>query len=293
MGVALTNLVAMSVPFNVKSEENVAPVENKGLKVRFLGTGAADWNGKNEQGEQRRFSSVLLDNRVLIDFTSTAFDMLPADCKPKILFYTHSHRDHYEPEAALRLGVKYVYVSDTWYDIAKMEFSRAAKELKMELPMFVPVFIGQPVCVDDLVLTPFAANHSTDNMFEQTLIYLVEKKDVRLLYATDTSGIPSNSARQIGIDVHKDGKPITALIMEATMGLDHYMDYRIFGHSSVQDVERTVRVLTATKRYIAVDGQPVYLTHLARTLHGSQSELDATLPKPLVAAYDGLEVTFA
>ena len=36
------------------------------------------------------------------------------------------------------------------------------------------------------------------------------------------------------------------------------------------------------------------LTHIARSLHGnqSQSQLDASLPAPLKAAYDGLEVVF-
>jgi hypothetical protein len=31
---------------------------------------------------------------------------------------------------------------------------------------------------------------------------------------------------------------------------------------------------------------------MARTLHGTQAELDAILPYPLKAAYDGLEVIF-
>ena len=36
----------------------------------------------------------------------------------------------------------------------------------------------------------------------------------------------------------------------------------------------------------------MYITHLARTLHGTQAELDIHLPEPLRAAYDGLEVVF-
>lgn len=31
---------------------------------------------------------------------------------------------------------------------------------------------------------------------------------------------------------------------------------------------------------------------MSRSLHGSQAELDATLPAPLQAAHDGLEVLF-
>ena len=50
--------------------------------------------------------------------------------------------------------------------------------------------------------------------------------------------------------------------------------------------------LEKTKRYTPAEGQPVYLTHMARTLHGTQAELDASLPGPLRAARDGEEVIF-
>lgn len=100
---------------------------------------------------------------------------------------------------------------------------------------------------------------------------------MRVLYATDTGGIPVRAARIVGIDAHiADGKPITGLIMEATMGIDHDEDFRIFTHSSVGTVLRTAHVLLDTGRLKAPQGQPVYLTHMARTLHGTQAQLDAT-----------------
>lgn len=101
------------------------------------------------------------------------------------------------------------------------------------------------------------------------------------------------AARLVGIDAHiADGKPITGLIMEATMGIDYDEDFRIYTHSSVGTVLRTTHVLLSTGRLTAPEGQPVYLTHMARTLHGTQAQLDDTLPSPLRAAYDGLEVIF-
>jgi hypothetical protein len=111
-----------------------------------------------------------------------------------------------------------------------------------------------------------------------------------MLYATDTGGLPAVAARMAGIDAHVPGKGITALVMEATMGIDYEEDYRLYTHSSVALVKRTVDVLISTKRYIPQENQPVYLTHMARTLHGTQAELDTSLPAPLRAAYDGLEV---
>ena len=76
------------------------------------------------------------------------------------------------------------------------------------------------------------------------------------------------------------------------MGMGQDTDFRLFTHTSVDGVMRTVKVLENTKRYTPPPGQPVFLTHLARTLHGTQAELDAQLPTPLKAAYDGLEVVF-
>lgn len=304
-----------------------------GLKVRFLGTGAADWKGPDARGEHRRLTSILLDDRIFIDFTESDADMLPEsfraakdNCtfpgsfraakdngtlpgsngsskanqiqepsqgtKCDAIFYTHSHGDHFDAAAELRhIGARKVYVGETWVDRARGEFVKASSNLP--LPEIIPLKIGDKVTIGDITITALPANHSTGDDSEQTLIFLVEKADVRLLYATDTGGILSRAARIAGIDAHvKGGTPITALIMEATMGMGHDEDFRIFAHSSAELVKRTADVLISTGRLKAPAGQPVYLTHLARTLHGTQAELDATLPEPLKAAYDGLEVVF-
>ena len=277
-----------SDPVHIKlSEEAGTP-----LKMRFLGTGAADWNGRDERGELRRLSSVLLDSKVLIDFTPTDEDMIPAGGKPEVIFYTHSHGDHYNPKAALKLGIKSVFLGATWVERAKADFEKAAKETGGKVPEITPLSLGDKVTVHGMTLTALPANHATGDLKEQTLIYLIEKQEVRVLYATDTGGIPAIAARLVGIDPHANGKAITGLVMEATMGMDGDEDFRIFTHSSVGTVLRTTHMLLDKGRYTPKEGQPVYLTHMARTLHGTQAELDKTLPKPLKAAYDGLEVIF-
>ena len=274
---------------------NTTSADDKGIAVRFLGTGAADWNGPDSRGEHRRLSSILIDRHILIDFTPTNVEMLPEGCTPDIAFYTHSHGDHYNPEVALKTGIKHIYLSQTWYDVAVMNFRDKARELGLPMPEIIPLNIGEQARIDDLVFTALPASHATGYRYEQTLIYLIEKNGARLLYATDTAGIPATAARLAGIDAHdRNGKAITALIMEATMGQgeEQDTDFRIFAHSSVDCVDRIVKVLTKTKRYAPPTGQAAYLTHMARTLHPTQAELDKQLPHPLRAAYDGLEVVF-
>ena len=279
--------------FDSENYRNAMQQDDAGLSVRFLGTGAADWFDKDERGEYRRLSSVLLEGHIIIDFTPSAKDMIPPMAHPDTIFYTHSHGDHYNPKAAIELGIKRVYLSNTWYDCAVADFTREAKKLKVSAPEIIPLYVGQSVEVDGVRFTPAPANHATAKRYEQPLIYVVEKGHVRLLYATDTATLPAYTTRWLNIDRHvAEAKPLTAIIMEATMGMGHNEDYRLFTHSSVFDVERMVKVLTSTKRYTPPVGQPVYLTHMARTMHGTQAELDDQLPAPLKAAYDGFEVVF-
>ena len=253
MGVAATTLMAATQEGRAAAPRTTTPqpaadAGTDALHVRFLGTGAADWNGPDERGEHRRLSSILLDGAVLIDYTARALDMLPQGCRPATIFYTHSHGDHYNPADALRLGIRDVYLSQTWYDTAVAEFRRAARELKQPMPAIHPLCIGSQVQLGELTISPLPANHATGYLMEQTLLYLVEKGTARLIYATDTGGIPATAARLAGIDAHGEGRPITALIMEATMGMEHEVDFRLFTHSSVRTVERTVQVLTQTGR---------------------------------------------
>lgn len=261
------------------------------ITVRFLGTGAADWNGRDERGEHRRFSSILIDGHILVDCTKDNPEMIPDNCKPDTIFYTHSHGDHCHPATALKVGVKRVYLSNTWYDIAKLDFQKAAQELGVAMPEIIPIYVGQPVVVGDLKFTPMPASHVTAYVNEQPLIYLIERAGVRLIYATDTGAISAAAAELSGMNSSRR-EPITAIIIEATMGLGHEDDYRSFTHLSVGAIVSIVKVLEKAKRYAPPAGQPIYLTHMARTLHPTQKELDATLPAPLAAAYDGLEVVF-
>lgn len=267
------------------------------LKMRFLGTGAAGW--KSPTSGHRRNSSVLLDDKILIDFTLSAQDMLPEGIRPKIIFYTHSHRDHFQPIEALKAGVRKVYLNETILPLAESTFAQASWESGIPVPEFVPMKYGQKVTEEGIRFTALPANHATGDLNENAQIYLIEKDfndegiaRIRVVYATDTGGIMGRASRMACMDRHVAGIGITGLVMESTMGMDHDEDFRIFNHSSAKLVQRTADVLLDTGRLILPEGQPVYLTHMAKSLNPSQEEMDRTLPWPLRAAYDGLEVVF-
>lgn len=298
------------------SSEPAAPVpvpDGDGIKVRFLGSGAAGWNPENAKRNphMRRQSSILIDGRVLIDFTKCGFDFLPEGCRPEALFQTHSHGDHYNPAAAVRSGVKRMYVQESWAGTARWQVATVAEKLGLPAPEVIALPFARRVVEGGVAITGVPANHSTsvvtDGVLERTSMYLVEKGSARLLYATDTAGIPGDSARMIGIDPHvreenfakfppspfvHRPQAITALVMEATDG-DSDEDFRMFVHSGVPTVARTVRMLAAHKRYLPPEGQNVYLTHLGIKYRGMAAEkVNECIPEPLKAAYDGLEVVF-
>lgn len=309
--IGTTAVVAASLP-DIKSSASAnhedivitGPSTPGGLRVRFHGTSAA---GGRQNGAGRRNSSVMLDGRILIDLNGNNIDMVPEGLVPEAVFYTHSHPDHYEPSAALKLGVKQVFVGATWYDRAVADFKAAAEEIpgnnnvipgnnnvipgstrNLLPPKITPLAIGQKVTIGDITLTALPANHATADINEETLIYLVEKGGVRVLYATDTGGIMVRAARIAGIDGQTlTGKPITGLIMEATMAEEE--DHRIFAHSCTGDVLRTTHSLLKSGRLTPPDGQiPTLLTHMSDHLHKDEGEI----PTPLMKAWDSLEVIY-
>lgn len=261
-----------------------------GLKLRFLGTGAIDWEtGPNEFGEVRRFTSALVEGKVLLDFTARSHEMLPEGCRPEVVFYTHSHRDHFNAAAALDAGIKRVYCHESWADVARSKFKAAANG--RPVPEVTGLQFGEPITEYGIAFTALPANHSTRRKGERCVIYVVEKGATRLLYATDTCGIPRDALKYAGLERNAH-RPITTIVMEATAGLGHENDPRFFfSHSSVDLVARTVRALEASGRYRPPAPRPVWITHLIRSQYGSMSELEKTLPAPIKAAYDGLEIS--
>lgn len=239
------------------------------MKIQFLGTGAADWAGPDDRGEYRRMTSTLLDETLLIDATSAVLEQIADKDKITDVFLTHSHADHFDLAALKALAPCRIYAHESWAS----EISGAGLQV-------ISLKIGQPVVAAGFSVLPMPANHSTERAYEQPLHYLIEKDGKRLLYATDGAWLLNREHHLIG------AKTLDAAVFDATIGDGFDGDYRVFEHNSID----MVRLMTATLRKTGrlLPNAPVYLTHMARTLHGTQREIEEKLSAPFVACCDGL-----
>ena len=259
------------------------------LRVRFLGTGAADWgagsgNGAKSDGELRRRSSILIDGRILVDFTAQASDML-GEATPDVIFYTHQHSDHFDAQAALKAKVKRVYVHRSWCDHATGQFRYFADRLGLAAPEVIGIEFFDKIQFDGYTFVLLPANHVCDRPEWLAGVYAIRKGVTHLYYATDTSYC---NDRAWCFYFMKE-PPLTAIIHEATM---NHKDTRITGHSSIDMVEYLVEAMFWRGFYAPPEGRKVYLTHLSRNSHPPHAEIAAQVADPLEPATDGLEVVF-
>ena len=239
------------------------------MKLEFLGTGAADWVAPAENGELRRMTSTLLDGCLLIDATTPVLARIADPAAVTDLLITHSHADHFDPAAIARLAPVNVYADAGW-----------AGAIDVPGATVHPVREGEHFTAAGFQVTPMHGNHSTEGDGEHTVHYLLQKDGRNVYYCTDGAWILYREMCLI-----RDN-PLDALVIDATIGDGHAGDYRVFEHNSLPMVRIMVESLQRTG--MLKPGAPVFLTHLARTLHEAQAALEAQNPPPYVVCRDGL-----
>ena len=240
------------------------------MKALFLGTGAADWSGPDENGEYRRLTSTLLDGTLLIDVTRSTLGTIKDPSAITDVFFTHSHPDHFDSEALRALAPCRVWAHESW-----------ASEIEGPGLTVLPLRAGETVTANGFSVTPLPSNHSTSHKYETTLHYLIEKDGKRLFYVTDGAWLLNyeyHFIRTLTLD---------AAVFDATIGDGHDGDYRIFEHNSMP----MLRIMVSTLRNTGIlrPDAPVFMTHLARTLHKNQAEVEKRAEPPFVVCFDGLE----
>jgi len=240
------------------------------MKIRFLGTGAADWLGVDARGEIRRKTSTLIGSTLLIDLTEEIFDMIPPDAQITDVIFTHSHPDHFSEKAIEQLKPRRVYAHKSW-----------AGEIQAEGVEIVPLRIGEWVRAGEYRILPMPSNHSTRRQYEKTLHYVIRQEDTDFLYATDGAWLLNKELKLM------QGMTLSGVAFDATIGDDCPGDYRVFEHNSIE----MVRLMSDTMRKTGLlkEEAKIFLTHLARTLHPSQAELEARTEAPFIVCFDGME----
>ena len=239
------------------------------MKLKFLGTGAADWPRiHTDEPEFRRLTSTLVGDSVLIDGTMAVREDLPETVTD--VFFTHSHNDHYDLELLQAIAPERIYAHESWGGRI-----RGVAEV-------VPLRVGVPVTAGGMTFTPLPANHCTSDENEVALNYLIEGDGRRVLYATDGAWLTCRAHRILG------EQPLDAAVFDATIGDIVEGDFRIFEHNSLDMLRLMLKTMHRTGRL--PECAPVYLTHLARTLHPGQAELERCVEPPFQVCFDGMEV---
>lgn len=252
------------------------------MKLKFLGTGAADWLAPSE-GFYRANASVLVDGRMMIDGTMRVLGNIEDPGAVTDILYTHSHSDHFDPALLKELAPIRAHAHRSW-----------AGEIRVPGVEVVPFDTLEDFEVAGLRVTALTSNHSTERAYETTVHYIVRGGGRALLYATDGAWLTNaqwHALRRERLD---------AAIFDATVGEMYPSDFRIFEHNTVGMVRAMTRMLRApmngpnpTHGFIEPVLKPeaqVYLTHLARTLHPSHEEVAESCAGEFIVAYDGLEI---
>lgn len=251
------------------------------MKLRFLGTGAADFSELLETDYKdtldrnaRRSSAALIDGRLLIDCGPHTLDSLrlqKLDCSGITdLLVTHFHSDHYNRENVARLAAMCAQPLRMWYH-------EDAQPEPIDNVQLHPVKPLKTFCADKFRITPLAANHTAF-----PLHYDIESEGIRLFYGCDGAWLLNETFYAM---VRRQYR---CMILDATVG-DYNGDYRLAEHNSIPMI-RLMTEAFRSQKVIAENGI-LCLSHLARTLHNDHDQTASQLEKEgYTVAYDGLEL---
>ena len=221
------------------------------MKIKFLGTGAADWSFEHDRDVEgfRRFSSALIDEVLLIDPGPHVLDaMSQFGSDPDNILYilnTHKHGDHYNEDTVKALkNANLIHISD-----------------------------GETVTFGGYKVCGYKGHHGTA---EDTIHFIISDVDKRVYYGLDSAWIMYKEVQGIkecGVDF---------AVIDATLG-DVEGDYRIFEHNNLPMVREMKKSLEPhIKRFC--------ISHMAKGTHLPHKDLAALMAKDNIeVAYDGYE----
>ena len=251
------------------------------ISLRFFGTGALDsFRIKNKLSkEYRRFSTLLIDEKLIIDPSEDIFEFIETFMLQGILddvndvFITHSHIDHFSITAIERLASNKrirVYASSAMKD----EILSIKNVDYIEIYPFAIQKIGK------YTVLPLPANHKTDIPYETTLNYLIECDEKKLFYGLDGAFVNPSAVEILGQIT------LDAVVLDCALGTDGY-SAKSANHNNLDMVRTIYDIFVASGT--ANDSTKFILSHIPalkkRFMHEEMCE--ATLDSPFKVAYDG------
>ena len=224
------------------------------MKITFLGTGAADW----EADKHRHMEGYRRNASALID------DCLLIDPGPDVL-------DAMKTFGKKREEIRYIINthkhSDHYCEQTLAQLRHA---------VFYPLKETEELVLGKYRITALKANHST---CEDAVHFLITNGVSNLFYGLDGAWLLYDEVEAI------KRRKVDFAVFDATIG-NVPGDWRVFEHNNlnmVLDMKNTLQP------YI----QRFCISHMARTLHGTQKELEAQMkPHGVEVAFDGYETLF-
>ncbi len=251
------------------------------ISLRFFGTGglgAARIRNKLSK-DYRRFSTLLIDEKIIIDPSEDIFEFVESFMLSGILdevndvFITHSHLDSFSVcaiEGLARYRTIRVYASETLKD----EISGVKNVEFIEISPFSLNKVG------DFSVLALPANHATDDPHEVPLNFLIESQGKAFFYGIDGAFLDAGAfrvLREIKLD---------AVILDFALGLSDY-SAESASHNNLKSAITVRDILIASG--IATEGTKFILSHIPsgkkNPTHDEICEALADLPFTL--AYDG------
>ena len=221
------------------------------MKITFLGTGAADWN----RAEHGTWEGFRRNSSALID------DCLLIDPGPDVLDALAVFNK--KPE-----DIRYIINTHKHGDHYREETIKA-----LSGAVFCPMVYGEEKQIGKYTVTALKANHST---CDEAVHFIISDGEKNLFYGLDGAWLMYDEVAAI------KEKGIDFAVLDATIG-DVPGDYRIFEHNNLNMV---LEMKQSLENYI----KRFCISHMARTLHGTQKELEEKLkPHGIIAAFDGFE----
>ena len=256
------------------------------MKLTFLGTGAAICikTPENEiKEEQRRCSSMLVDENILVDIPFQCVDFaekLGVDIsKVTDLFITHSHSDHFQKSVLLRIAGLTRTKLNVWCQADAIENLGLTSDEAAEINL-TPVEVMDKWETGGATVTALPANHLTTGN-EQPLHYVFEKDGKSLFYGCDGGWFMARTweyMRKIKLD---------AIVLDATVG-DDAGNFRIGTHNSIP----MLKIINAAllQNGIMDENGVRIANHIAPSVYKMThaETANALAELGMVTAYDGL-----